>query len=906
MLYSIETSSSGNGGALAPPNLSSLVRHRRRLQLPTDRAAITEVWAAAGAGKSTLLAGWAEQLRADGEIIVWVGLGGPTTTARSLPALVAASHRLAVDDSRPPSDPERGDGVVPETPASAAEALVPLLSDSRPTTILLDDVHHLGGRADAEWLTRFISARPAHVRIVLAGRYAPASLARIALVPGIVEFRSTDLAFTRDEVAAFLAVRSITLSDDDLDLMTRRTEGWAAALSLLAGWLQNLDGEARLPEQFLDDHRAIGDYLVNEVLDQLDEDRRRFLLVTSVVDSLSVPLAVHLTGREDAGDILDSLEQQTALVSHTGTGSAEYSYHATLHGYLRAELRRRDFGAMHRAARDAADWYRLSGRPDLALELALAADSVDDLLDVVDAEGVGLVFAGKGALVQHALDRLEISGRQSTTTHVLAVLDSAPYLPDPERADLHLAAASVRIEEAPPLVRVLHTALTIMRAADEALRAGREPATADDTAEPVSVPFVDATVLTALDERLADAAGDPNGCDALLIDVALFCALARARVQRVTSDEAELETLRSAVSSAAASHRTWLQLVLLDAAATAAARTGRWSEAIDDQDRMAVFPQTEALGDIVSGRIQFAIAAAAFVRCRPFDFREVDDILASDGAHIDPGIGVPAEALRLLVALDGDTGVGARERFDELDNLLNSRGHEHPRTVAACSQRYVELALRLHDRHRAVGVVELVSAILGRDSLEAVTGSALLSNAAGRQTHAETVLLSALEGGSRAWHSSGPVFAWLTLAAWAERNGRDTIADGRVLRALEAAERLEMRRPFIALQGTGVALLEPRLGRLGVLESFAESIIAAAGRILPADVVRRQQDTADFTPKEREILRELPRHQSVGDIALKQHLSPNTVKTHMRSIYQKLGATGRAEAVERAMSQGLL
>ena len=61
-----------------------------------------------------------------------------------------------------------------------------------------------------------------------------------------------------------------------------------------------------------------------------------------------------------------------------------------------------------------------------------------------------------------------------------------------------------------------------------------------------------------------------------------------------------------------------------------------------------------------------------------------------------------------------------------------------------------------------------------------------------------------------------------------------------------------------------------------------------------------------LTPKEQEILHELPQYQTVQSIAARQQLSPNTVKTHIRSLYQKLGVSNRAAAVSKAIENGLL
>jgi LuxR family maltose regulon positive regulatory protein len=54
------------------------------------------------------------------------------------------------------------------------------------------------------------------------------------------------------------------------------------------------------------------------------------------------------------------------------------------------------------------------------------------------------------------------------------------------------------------------------------------------------------------------------------------------------------------------------------------------------------------------------------------------------------------------------------------------------------------------------------------------------------------------------------------------------------------------------------------------------------------------------------VLRYLPTHLSTPEIAGELYVSPNTVKTHVRNVYVKLGTHGRADAVARARALGLL
>ncbi|WP_155829009.1 helix-turn-helix transcriptional regulator [Leifsonia aquatica] len=126
----------------------------------------------------------------------------------------------------------------------------------------------------------------------------------------------------------------------------------------------------------------------------------------------------------------------------------------------------------------------------------------------------------------------------------------------------------------------------------------------------------------------------------------------------------------------------------------------------------------------------------------------------------------------------------------------------------------------------------------------------------------------------------------------------------RLMEALSVAERTGTRRPFLARGGTFARLVSDRLGGFGECEEFARSVLAAAGAL--DHRVDGPENSPMLTAKERELLRELPLHQSIGQIAAKHSVSANTVKTHLRSIYAKLDARDRAQAVDNARALGLL
>lgn len=87
---------------------------------------------------------------------------------------------------------------------------------------------------------------------------------------------------------------------------------------------------------------------------------------------------------------------------------------------------------------------------------------------------------------------------------------------------------------------------------------------------------------------------------------------------------------------------------------------------------------------------------------------------------------------------------------------------------------------------------------------------------------------------------------------------------------------------------------EPFLDRIIDAARKARSIQAQASRL-----------ATPLTMAEQRVLKLLPTN-SYTQMAATLFISHNTVKTHLRSIYQKLGVSSRAEAIERAAGLGLL
>jgi LuxR family maltose regulon positive regulatory protein len=128
----------------------------------------------------------------------------------------------------------------------------------------------------------------------------------------------------------------------------------------------------------------------------------------------------------------------------------------------------------------------------------------------------------------------------------------------------------------------------------------------------------------------------------------------------------------------------------------------------------------------------------------------------------------------------------------------------------------------------------------------------------------------------------------------------DTYGATRAARqALALAEQYDAPRALVDFGGEQLlSLLRTGHGRWGTHEDLAERITGRAAHPDPTPEV--------LTTRELEVLVELPTLRTVEEIADSMFVSVNTLKTHLRSVYRKLGVTSRRDAVAAARDRGLL
>jgi LuxR family maltose regulon positive regulatory protein len=322
-----------------------------------DRAVtkrVTVISAPPGSGKTSLLRTWSDRSGKDRRV-GFVSVPRDLQDAQQfwLAVLDAIRQSAATTDSRSrtASPGLDGDAMVDTIVSELAE-------QAKPVVLVIDDLHELRSADALTQLEHLLAILPSSARVVLSSRRdPPIRLHQLRLADEVAEIRAVDLRFTESETRELLAASGISLSDGGAAALYQRTEGWAAGLRLAVISLSGHPDPERFVAEFSGTDRAIGEYLMAEMLERQPSEVQSMLLRTSLVDRMNGELADLLAGRSGSEQMLLELEEANAFVVSLDAQRTWFRYHQLLADFLRLELRRTMADEVPDLHRRAAQWF---------------------------------------------------------------------------------------------------------------------------------------------------------------------------------------------------------------------------------------------------------------------------------------------------------------------------------------------------------------------------------------------------------------------------------------------------------------------------------------------------------------------------------------------------------------------
>ncbi|WP_143523882.1 LuxR C-terminal-related transcriptional regulator [Rhizobium rhizosphaerae] len=339
------------------------------------------VHAPAGSGKTTLLAQWHAALDAAGVNTVWYSSSetdrDPLGFADGLLQAVAASARRS------------GASIAPQEQTDALTRLVTLMARCAalsPLALFVDDYHLAEAGDGGETIHSILAARIPQLTIILASRNRPSiPIGRLRVSGEILEVPVDDLFFDEVETQAFFEASSgLSLTAEQSRQMHSYTEGWPAGVRLASLVLGRLPGAFSVTPP-TGSHRAFAEYFLEEVILGLPERVYRFLTRTSILDALNASLCDAVTGDTDGTEILSFLEEAQLFVVALPGSQRWHKYHHLFQEFLQARLYAESGNDLAELHSRAARWFIDNGSPMDAVRHAFLARRPDWAAEMIES-----------------------------------------------------------------------------------------------------------------------------------------------------------------------------------------------------------------------------------------------------------------------------------------------------------------------------------------------------------------------------------------------------------------------------------------------------------------------------------------------------------------------------------------
>ena len=399
---------------LIPSKLSRPVRLentvvRDRLLMKLSTAAnyrLALITSPAGYGKTTLVSQWA----AGKNELGWYSLDEGDNQQERFASYLVTAIQQATGGHCVSSEVMAQKRQYASLSSLFAQLFIELAEWHRPLFLVIDDYHLINNPVIHEAMRFFIRHQPENLTLVVLSRNLPQlGIANLRVRDQLLEIGSQQLAFTHLEAKQFFDCRLNTpIESADSSRLCDDVAGWATALQLIALSARQNNTSAHHSARRLSGINAshLSDYLVDEVLDNVDADTRNFLLRSSILRSMNDALIVRVTGEENGQMRLEETERQGLFMQRMDDSGEWFCFHPLFGSFLRQRCQWELAAELPDIHRAAAESWMAQGFPSEAIHHALAAGDASMLRDILLHHAWALFNHSELTLLEESLKAL--------------------------------------------------------------------------------------------------------------------------------------------------------------------------------------------------------------------------------------------------------------------------------------------------------------------------------------------------------------------------------------------------------------------------------------------------------------------------------------------------------------------
>jgi LuxR family maltose regulon positive regulatory protein len=831
-------------------------RLHRRLDEAIEHAQVVQIVAPVASGKTTLISGW--HAAGSSPVMAYLALDHGDADIRHLWTRIIGALRQPhpswgvetldlLTSSEPPPQPE-----------AVLERLVAELDQLGRTVLVLDGLEALHGPT-TKVLGDFLLDLPDSLQVVLCGRAEPPLRQGLLRARGrLVEIHARELAFDQAELRVFLqGFEGLDVDEDDSVALAERTEGWVGGTKLVALALEEHDDAHAFLTGLSGANRYIADLLAEEVFEPQTPETQDFLLATSVLDSLDARLCDLVTHGTGSAARLEQLERSGMFVEAVDDQRSVFRYQPLFSEFLRHRLHLLDPERENDAHRAAGRAYEARGEVSEAIGHYLAGQRPDGALRLVVEHGQRFAAMGKVDTLRRWLAAWPEGTRTSDLAQMMEITRLCVMAGMRDEAVTWLARTRWQAETSDdPALRAQQALLSgfayaILGNLEAAIPEAQRVLKLAETEGPEAI---EDSLVAKAQHLLAGAYAGLDEFEA-----------ARRHRDAAPSDE-EAEVPMEAYSAWLSYREGDLDLALGYANELLARSSLPWQWGTPLVARGAVRRERNQLNEAEVDLTRALDLSRQWSRPRIVVFASIELALVRFAQ------GRTSEAFEMLEAARAEThGPALRERVEAARATLWQREGDLERSARA---------------RRELTTGRLTAPLDVRLALAA------------EQPDRARIALAEFERVRRSRQDE--IVAWLLRA-------RVGLVEAGTVAADELVTAIEFGRPlgFVQVFVDDLPALAADLRRLVAArptDGYSHGLLAAITdrpRVAPAASALVEPLSA----REAVVLRYLQTSLSNREVALELHMSVNTLKTHLKSIYRKLGVGSRSAAVAAARQQ---
>jgi LuxR family maltose regulon positive regulatory protein len=754
--------------------------------------------------------------------------------------------------------------------------------------IILDDLHHVTNPAILSELKFLVGHLPTAMNMVITSHQEPDwPLSKLRAKGALTEIRVDELEFSTSETCDLLRIMNLPgFSEQDAGTLVDKSEGWVFGIQLAA--IAAADNNGLLAFDPL--NPLINEYLVSEVFTVLPPDVQDFLMDISILDSLNTALCAFTTGREDAGRLLQQLEQKSLFLLPVDEQHEVYRFHRLFLDLLRARHHQMPADRIRTMHARASEWYEKNGFITAAVDHALKGEDYDRAVALVEQN------------IFQMMDNSELIRQSELVSELpVSVLQSRPEL---TIANAWLLAYTGRCEDAEHYLSIAENSLRSV-----SLKSERRKVKGRILAVQAYIDWLkgdgERTIKSATQALINLDSGDVSNRGITLISLATALESRGLLAESLETYTEAIETCNSGecthifILASSAKVRLMLMLGQLQQADLLATATIKkvLEKNPDRQDRYA------ALGNLYAHRAEVFrfrhnLASALEMADEGVrlgqQWRQADTTITTRGikAAVLWTLGKREEVFKILDELRPLTALVSTWYLNYLDAYLILLGVDPERLKSTC--RWFDLQEDLsesdfnhseiiHCRARVRMLYE------NKRYAEALNWLELIQKDAGRT-------------GTRAYYADSLVMQAICHYGLGDKEvARKQLSAALDMITAERAYSIILDKGEAARELLEGLTFDPaHLEIVNVLLELAKAHPDLNHSVIDRSLPASTQSSSILSAREKEILGYLATHKTSTEIAEALIVSANTVRFHIKSIYNKLDVHSRDEAIECA------